>query len=377
MFAAILAGLMYYFVILPQKKQEDQNSKSIPNDPITVLPLLVTFGVILPFILVEPFWIIEYLNINSSASKLTIMTLPINTSLRFLEAYFGCTPHAAKKSLSQFLMYISCLASSTSIDKPNCELIPVTKAFVYQRLKEFSRTYLIMSGLFSVLAPVNFYPFEESRNLALGSMDYKIMDMFSPYHLLGNFLLALTLSVSLDQSTTGLSVIYNVLYGVQTGKVVLNPMLKSESPSHFWGRRWNMTVHTGLKGGIYKPMRTNGYSKVVAVLVTFLGSGLLHEYVIYILLQGHESTIPSIRYGKNIIFFGWNGILVMTESILSSNSSFQKSWWMGRIRLLPPAFVTALVILSALPVAHLFIDDWIQVGYFSHVQVGMPLLVRL
>jgi len=83
--------------------------------------------------------------------------------------------------------------------------------------------------------------------------------------------------------------VYNIFYGVQTYEIVLNPMLKSKSPSDFWGRRWNVLVHNGLKNGVYKPTRKHTSSKLLAVVATFVVSGIIHEYVDYVMFHGHGS----------------------------------------------------------------------------------------
>ena len=55
------------------------------------------------------------------------------------------------------------------------------------------------------------------------------------------------LSFSLSQSTHGLAFVYNIVCRYETYEVVLNPMFESESSTDFWGRRWNILVHRGLK----------------------------------------------------------------------------------------------------------------------------------
>eukprot|EP00546_Thalassionema_frauenfeldii_P012146 CAMPEP_0178918672 /NCGR_PEP_ID=MMETSP0786-20121207/13954_1 /TAXON_ID=186022 /ORGANISM="Thalassionema frauenfeldii, Strain CCMP 1798" /LENGTH=58 /DNA_ID=CAMNT_0020592403 /DNA_START=719 /DNA_END=892 /DNA_ORIENTATION=+ len=56
-----------------------------------------------------------------------------------------------------------------------------------------------------------------------------------------------------------------------------NPLFTSRSPSDFWGRRWNLLVHSLLKGGIFKPVRKY-FSSTVATVAAFLASGALHEW---------------------------------------------------------------------------------------------------
>ena len=179
----------------------------------------------------------------------------------------------------------------------------------------------------------------------------------------------MTLSTSLSQSTLGVSLIYNIFYGYETIEVVHNPMLKSNSPSDFWGRRWNVLVHNGLKNGIYKPARINFHlPPLFAVLATFIASGIIHEYVNVVLFQ----HIGNLFKWKNMIFFGWNGLLIGAEYTIGHWTVVQ---WLSKH--LPQSIKTSMVILSALPLAHLFIGDWIEAGYFDHVSVCLPLIERI
>jgi len=181
----------------------------------------------------------------------------------------------------------------------------------------------------------------------------------------------------LSQSSLGVSLIYNLFYGVQTYEIVLNPMLKSTSPSDFWGRRWNMLVHKGLKNGVYKPTRKHTSSKIWAVLSTFVVSGIIHEYVNYVMFFGkwgsnnEDTTLTSYEFRwKQMIFFGWNGILILLEYTIGQWEIFQ---WLSRN--LPPIVTTLLVLCCALPLAHLFTGDWIKGGYFDSVFMAEPIIV--
>ena len=106
----------------------------------------------------------------------------------------------------------------------------------------------------------------------------------------------------------------------------------------------------------------------MAVLATFLVSGLLHEFVNIVLLSEVRDSIEW----KNMIFFLWNGMIIYSESKIGHWSIFQ---WMSRT--LPNICITFLVILTALPLGHLFTGEYIAGGYFDHVTVANPLIVKL
>jgi hypothetical protein len=174
------------------------------------------------------------------------------------------------------------------------------------------------------------------------------------------------LSTSLSQSTTGICFMFNLAYGYETNEVVLDPMFKSSSPSDFWGRRWNMVVHTGIKNGAYKPMRKLTNSGILSALAVFVLSGIIHEYVHLVLYYEKGITFEW----KQVLFFGWNGILIMLEYCFGSLPLFQ---WIGKN--FPPIIVSILVISSALPLSHLFLGDYIRFGYFDAVFTAEPAII--
>lgn len=173
------------------------------------------------------------------------------------------------------------------------------------------------------------------------------------------------LSVSLSQSSLGVSLIYNVLYRCQTYEIVLNPMFKSKSPSEFWGRRWNTLVHKGLKNGVYKPTRAYTSSRMLAVVAAFAVSGIIHEFVNYVMYGNGGAYHFS---WKQMMFFGWNAVLIALEYSIGHWVVFK---WISRT--LPQIVVTALVLCAALPLAHLFTGDWIRHGYFDAVYLAEPI----
>jgi len=71
-----------------------------------------------------------------------------------------------------------------------------------------------------------------------------------------------------------------------------------------------------------------------------------------------------------MLFFGWNAVLILLEYSVGGLSIFQ---WMKKN--LPQFVITALVILTALPLAHLFTGDWIKGGYFDAVRLAEPIIV--
>lgn len=151
-----------------------------------------------------------------------------------------------------------------------------------------------------------------------------------------------------------------------------NPMTHSSSPSDFWGVRWNALVHIVLKGAVYIPLRRNGFSKGLAGLATFASSGLLHEYVLTVIaLKGvilEDDSAYTPKYGSHLAFFAWNGIVLMLEGLLHKHPIIQKMK-----RTLPAPIITAMVLMTVLPVGHWFTGEFDRADCREHSLTNLPL----
>ena len=126
-------------------------------------------------------------------------------------------------------------------------------------------------------------------------------------------------------------------------------------------------MHKGLKNGVYKPTRRYTSSATMAVFAAFVVSGIIHEYVNFVMFLDRG----SYRFSwKQMMFFGWNGVLIALEHCIGHWRIFG---WMSH-NLLPIA-ITMLVLCAALPLAHLFTGDWIRHGYFDAVYIAEPIIV--
>ena len=201
----------------------------------------------------------------------------------------------------------------------------------------------------------------------VNSFDHTFYELISWKHLINNYLMALLLSLTLKQSTVGVSLLYSLAFGNETQDVVLHPMFQSQSVSGFWAKQWNIAVHQGLKNGVYKPVRSYTNSKVMGVLAAFVASGAIHEYVNLVLT-------PTVQFKwKYMMFFGWNACLIFVEYAIGSIDMVQNLL----IANMPKPLITAVVLCTALPVAHLFTGDWIVHGYFDSLMYPeMSILCR-
>jgi hypothetical protein len=99
--------------------------------------------------------------------------------------------------------------------------------------------------------------------------------------------------------------------GFPVEKAWVNP-LGATSLRDFWGRRWNRIMSGGLRDLVFTPL-TRHVGVVVAALVVFLYSGLVHEFVsvlaqsgagrptLYFLLQGAAFLLEGTRLGRRFL----------------------------------------------------------------------------
>lgn len=338
---------------------------------------LAGFGIIIPLACYVPFWFLHEFDLRSKVMRMALIILPINVIFKSLEAMFGFAPTINQKTLYNYCMYSASLLD-TEFDPATQQPKRASVREALALISDYFLHFLLITILFSVTRPFSFAPFDASVDAY--SFDHTIWDLFYVEHLLNNFLGAALLSVCLSFSTIGTATLFCLLTRGKVFRVVKNPMFTSNSPSDFWGRRWNNFVHVILKRGVYKPVRIYS-TKGAAVLATFFASGIIHEYVLTILFYVHHNEKDSsgdctncyipLR-GKNLAFFTWNGTIIIFETML--NDTWVIKWMAGK---LPKPIISLLVVLTALPVGHWLTGDLIHGGYFHHFALGFPLIVRL
>eukprot|EP00584_Thalassiosira_punctigera_P010869 CAMPEP_0172545780 /NCGR_PEP_ID=MMETSP1067-20121228/15645_1 /TAXON_ID=265564 ORGANISM="Thalassiosira punctigera, Strain Tpunct2005C2" /NCGR_SAMPLE_ID=MMETSP1067 /ASSEMBLY_ACC=CAM_ASM_000444 /LENGTH=426 /DNA_ID=CAMNT_0013332595 /DNA_START=168 /DNA_END=1448 /DNA_ORIENTATION=- len=359
-FNAMLGSLVYKMLVEPPTKAKE---KVIRVTSSSSARFLFAYGFAIPMVVMEPIYMLNFLDIQNAGLRMTFLASPIVNSLRILEALHGHAPAAAGRSLYNYVVYFSC-AFGISFDPVTLEPKRASFEFITKRFKTIGRDFVIGSFIISILHQYD-YEFFDTR-LPPHSSEHTLADLVSWRHLLNNFFVAVLISTSLSQSSLGVSLLYNAFYRYETYEIVLNPMFRSTSPSEFWGRRWNTLVHRGLKNGVYKPARSRTSSKMLAVLATFAVSGVIHEFVNHVMFANRA----SYRFGwKQMLFFGWNGVLIAMEYCIGGWGVFE---WMSRT--LPRPLITALVLCAALPLAHLFTGDWIKHGYLDAVYLAEPVI---
>jgi hypothetical protein len=177
---------------------------------------------------------------------------------------------------------------------------------------------------------------------------------------------------------SGLGLLTSICTGMTLENFSDSPLTQSSSPSDFWGNRWDRPVASALRRGAFRPLRQAGYSRHVAAAMTFLVSGLIHEYVLWMMAQRKgipnnplmEPYEPAV--GTHFFFFVWNAIVLLMERALEGHWII--AWMQSN---LPKPLRTALVLLMVLPIGHLFTDEYIKSCFFSDAAFGFPRITYL
>lgn len=146
--------------------------------------------------------------------------------------------------------------------------------------------------------------------------------------------------------------------------------MKASSPSDFWSGRWNLLVHGVLKRGVFKPVYYNSSSKILAVLATFLASGLFHEYILIACNPSHLGFKPDL--GKNTAFMMWNAGVIIIEALVGNARIFAYIK-----RSIPSFVVTILVLGTAMPAAHWFLHPYLKSGMFFQGELAFPMIKKI
>jgi hypothetical protein len=327
---------------------------------------LVGYGFVCPILLYVPFYLVYFLDLRNTALKIATATSPCLLFFRTLEAIYGTVPAFANESLGNFVLYYIA-PIQFEFDAKTKKPVLATRSDLARKAIQCNVLFLQTMVFFSVLAPYNYRIFP-TRTI------HSPLDLFYWGNLCNNYILAYLTSLCLEVGSVGIGLVTSLLSGISTVDLNDNPLTKSTSPSDFWGNRWNKLVSSGMKRGVFVPLRMANFSRPTAALATFAASGLLHEYILTVMSINVKDVhdIPVQNYGSHLAFFLWNGTVLVMEHLLKGHAVVT---WIQKH--LPAPIRTALVVLTVLPVAMLFTDAYIDNGFYSHFALGFPRLIRV
>lgn len=181
-FNALLGSLVYKILIDPLKTKEEKG-----NTYITTEQIVFAFGLAIPLVILEPIYMIEFLDIRNVGLKMVFLATPIVNSLRITEALYGFTSLPAKKNLYNYIIYFSC-SFGIVFDLETAQPKSTSLKFLSKRLKSLGRDYIIVSFITSILHEFGYEYFD--TKLPADSLDHSLADLFSWQHLLNNFFVA-------------------------------------------------------------------------------------------------------------------------------------------------------------------------------------------
>mmetsp|Transcript_29691 Transcript_29691/g.45530 ORF Transcript_29691/g.45530 Transcript_29691/m.45530 type:complete len:443 (-) Transcript_29691:89-1417(-) len=341
----------------------------------TTTAFLSGYAIVLPYVLWMPFKLCRALELQNMAQMLTLAVSTALVFFRCFEAMYGTSPAKVEQDLLSYCLYY-CALVQLRFDSETGKPIKVTKEEMQTKVLQFAPNFFLMGVLNSIFHCFTYLPFPTS--ILTDQTAESWADLFHWGHLCNNLALAFLTYFGLDTGSLLIGCSINLISGCSTISMNDEPLTKSTSVSDFWGRRWNQLVHGVLKRGIFKPVR-NYFPKSIATIVTFVFSGLFHEYVILVTALKNESlssqgtnTHYDPRYGKHMAFFAWNGFMMIVEYFLADNFILL---WIGNK--LPQPIKTMIILMLVIPISHWFTHEYVNSGFYDDLSIGYPKIVRL
>ena len=339
------------------------NYRVILPRPNTATAFVVGYGLVCPILIALPFYSIEVLDLRNATLMIATAAGPSMLCFRTLEAMYETIPAYATGSLGSYVLYF-CSTVQFDFDPKTENVKHVSWSSLFRRVRVFAWLFLLSAVMYSILIPLNFQVFPMERN--------SWVDLFHWKSLANNYIMAFHTSLSLEVGSAGIALGISTLTGIETMDLNDKPLTKSTSPSDFWGNRWNRVVSSALKRGVFIPMRKQGFSRPLAAMATFVASGLLHEYTIVVMTYNDPSVYTTVAF-RQLAFFMWNGVVLGIEHFLRGNKLLAQA-----SKIIPHGPLRSfLVVLTVLPLAHLFTQISVDIGFYNSFGRGFPKIVKL
>lgn len=349
----LLFSIILYNLVLPEQK--------LSLRKLSVGTLLLASSCLIPYML------FDVLSVNNTAVRFTICTPLVLYMFKTLEAVFGFVPVGAKSSLKMYCQYFT-VPSELVFNWESGEPELASMADYIDSAKNVLLSVLRMCALVSFLSHYNYIPFGGTD--AGEFFEGVHLKHLQPRHLANCFFIAVFFqqALALGDACMGKNAV-QIITGYKVLRSMRNPMLEALSPSDFWGRRWNLIVHSVMKRGVYKPVRKYLNSATLASLMVFVASGLFHEWLVHAVVIYGRTLSGNVHIGSNSAFFLWNFKVIMFERLIVGSNIVQ-----SLRRITPRPIITLAIIMSSLPVAHWFGNPYLNGGFFSDYEKCIILL---
>jgi len=284
-------------------------------------------------------------------------------ALRMFGASVGATPKGADVDLATWITFATG-AVDIRFDKEGKPVRPERGAL----MTRFGIVALRMSALSlvsSIAQPFGGYPLTKNWQSITGTTAGPIGRYLSEtcdHALVHVMMLWLFLSLLCDIGS-----ILLIAQGFTPIEAFDNPIGASRSPREFWGKRWNFQVTTSFKRCVFTPLKKLDVPNALAALLTFISSGLFHEYQFIL-------SFPNYTLGRISVFFVLQAFMSSADALL--DKSLGAAYPFSAKSPLPAPLKTALALALFSPSTPLFSSIWIEEGMFdafSKMTVGISL----
>ena len=375
-------GILLYFVLKKssggQKAKERTNAGSI-DATRSFFGVVVGSAAAASIYFGRP--IIESYSPNSPSTfigPVLASTFGFTTFFKSLNAAFGTYPEGADSDLRTWLLWYVMLPEPTFAKG---KLIKASRKEVTIKIREFCFKIIAVFLLLTVLMQYSppYYQVLKEGFSSSSSQEGNDKDngngmfaWFLAVHVNGFFHLWLLYSYFSFCLDFSMITNYVVSGGVRMEPAFCNPLLESRAFKETWGTRWNRPVNALLKRTVYVPARRSGLcNKNMAAVLTFLASGLLHEYNFSIHNNRSLLSPSGYRPGEVTAFFIIMGILMVVESWVW-NQLFPR-WLQTVINRLPSAATASMLTFMVAGLAETyFLKAWFQSGFVEAVAQMLP-----
>lgn len=286
----------------------------------TIESYLIGWGFVIPISLYIPYYLLDYLDIRNKAISLSSSCVMTSVFFRCLEAMYGTSPYVVESSIWNYCSYygnvVPYIWNSKTGKRETTTVIQIFRSFGEQL-----HNLVALSLVLSVLIHFDFKPFNDT--VGWTELYVSTNHFFHLGHICNSYCIAILLYFALKFSFEINSFGENIK-GYATPPLFDSPLTKSTTPTEFWTKRWNIMTHTFLQRGIFEPSKLCSSSRTTAMFVTFLVSGLYHEYVWSCIFYNQkylydvEGKCTSeecyvFKFGRVTLFFAYTGIIMLLE----------------------------------------------------------------
>lgn len=343
----------------------------------TIGSFIIGWGFVIPASLYLPFYLLEVLDLRN---KVLCLGSSISMSVIFfrcIEAMYGTSPDVVELSVSNYCGYYGSLIPYVWSSKTK-QRERITRTQLIRSFMDRLFNFLALSLVLSIMIHYDYKPFQDTVELTKLTIT---KDLLSLGHLKNSYSISLLLYFALN-TMFELNAFGENVKGFATEPLFDAPLTRSKTPTEFWTKRWNHMTHRLLKGGIFEPAKLCFDDKRVAMFVTFVASGLYHEYVWFTIFYNQkylhdengvcadEENCYEFKFGRVTAFFAYTGIVMLLERPMRKFAPVQ---WISSH--LPTLVVAQLLVCIHTPVVKWYGGDWVEGGLFDDLSI-MLFLVR-